>query len=222
MRRGAGGQGGGGAAGTAGNIPSYVQGGGGDSRYDRETENSEFGVDKEVTRTKIAPGTVKRQGVSLVLDDTVPPSAVPELRRAVESAAGIDAERGDTLAVSQIPFAKPKKERDPGVVGGVLDYAKYVGLGLAMLLFLIFVSRHLRRREEETFENAEPTWLREIETPMPLAALEQPTELMESDYPSLQLAGDPEAEAIRTQVEDLAEREPERVAAQVKAWMAED
>jgi flagellar M-ring protein FliF len=96
----------------------------------------------------------------------------------------------------------------------MMKYAKYGVIGLASLLFLAFAGRMLRRREREPFAG-QPTWLRELEAPRTLASLEasQPTEVA---------ALQPAINVARRQVEDLVQRDPERVAAQVRAWMAED
>jgi flagellar M-ring protein FliF len=124
---------------------------------------------------------------------------------------GIDAARGDTLAVSQIAFAKVPTAAAPGAgPGGMIGYAKYAAAGLALLAFLFFSARHLRRREGEMLMR-EPQWLREIEAPTTLANLERPRtaatlpERIESP--------------ARQQVEALAAREPERVAQQIRTWM---
>src|SRR3954447_20597662 len=103
-----GGAGGGGATGTAANIPSYAQGaGGGSSKYNRKSTTKDFGVDKTVTRTKVAPGGVNRLDVALVVDRSVPRAELAAIRAAVSGAAGILPSRGDTIAVSQVAFAKP-------------------------------------------------------------------------------------------------------------------
>jgi flagellar M-ring protein FliF len=96
----------------------------------------------------------------------------------------------------------------------VLDKAKVVALGLAMLLFLFFMARHLRRREGETL--AEPAWLTHIERPTPLSELEAGRPTREMPLPER------EPDFQLQTLDQLTEREPERVAAQVKAWMAED
>jgi flagellar M-ring protein FliF len=80
----------------------------------------------------------------------------------------------------------------------------------------------LRRREREAFAG-QPTWLRELETPRSLASLEAghrgamvnggPTEVMALTSP---------VNVARRQVEDLVERDPERVAQQVRVWMGEE
>ena len=208
----------GGASGTTGNIPSYTAGANGRSSYKRSTANTKFGVGKDVTRTKIAPGAVNRQDVSLVLDEAVPPGTVPEVRRAVESAAGIDTERGDTLAVSQFPFATPEKEKGADPLVSFLDYMKYAALGLAALLFLLFLARHLRRRENEVL-GGEPTWLREIEAPTPLAELE--TQQFEPEALPLPDPHD-EDRQMREQIDDIVTSEPQRAAQQVRAWLQDE
>ena len=204
------GGGGGGAAGTAGNIPQYANGqaGGGDSNYNHEVEESEQAVGKTVERTKVAPGTVERQNVAVVVDRDVPPADVAALEDTLSTAAGVDEARGDTISVSQVAFAKPEEPEKPGAAQSAGDIAKWILLGLAMLLFLFFVTRHLRRHESEQLE---PVWLREIETPTTLADLEL-------DSPTTALM-EPEANPVRAQVEEIVEQHPERVAQQVRAWL---
>ena len=111
----------------------------------------------------MAPGTIEKQSVSLILDKSVEASDVAELRNAVEAAAGIDAERGDVLNVSQVEFAKAEEVK-PSPVSGALGMLKYVGLGLATLIFLILLSRQLKKRENDQL-TGEPLWLREIQAP---------------------------------------------------------
>jgi flagellar M-ring protein FliF len=201
--------GGGGAAGSAGNIPQYAAGAGGsgNSDYKHSTKDTEWGVGKTVERTKVAPGAVNRQNVAIVLDKAIPPADVTALRNTLSTAAGIDARRGDTITVSQVAFAKPPAAAKPGAAQGAVGMAKWLLLGLAMLLFLFFVTRHLRRHESE---NLEPVWLRDIETPTSLSELEgemQPTLLEAPVNP------------VREQVEEIVEQHPERVAQQVRAWL---
>jgi flagellar M-ring protein FliF len=207
-----GGAGGGGATGTAANIPSYAQGaGGGSSKYNRKSTTKDFGVDKTVTRTKVAPGAVNRLNVALVVDKSVPKAELPAIQAAVSGAAGVLPSRGDTIAVSQVAFAKPATTAPPaaGPLGGMKDYAKIGAIAVALLAFLFFSARQLRRRERETLVR-EPNWLREIEAPTTLADLERPRETA--------LPERTESPA-RLQVAQLAEQEPERVAQQIRTWM---
>lgn len=209
----------GGVAGTAGNNPpAYAQQGGGDSDYRRESDDQALAVNKTVTRTRIAPGSINRQQVAVIVDDSIPATMLPQIRDAVMSAAGIDEERGDRISVGQMKFAELPKPAAASPVGDIWDYARYALLGMAALVFLALVTRQLRKRENETLAG-EPTWLREIESPRTLAELERydepvsPTHVLPLRSPE---------NAARMQVEELVERDPERVAQHVRSWMQED
>jgi flagellar M-ring protein FliF len=206
----------GGGAGSQANMPGYATGGaaGGNSNYRHTTTDTKYGVDKTVTRTKIAPGTVNRLSVALVVDQSVPPAQVTALRQAVAGAAGILPARGDTLAVSRVAFVKPKTTALSGPVTSLLPIVKYAALGIALLAMLLFAVRQLRRRERESL--GEPTWLRQIETPMRLAELEQETTVARMPAP---VAAENQA---RQRAEELAARDPERVAQQIRNWLRED
>jgi flagellar M-ring protein FliF len=210
----------GGASGSSSNLPSYAASGGGgsNSNYQRKSTQTDFGVDKTVQRTKVAPGQINRLSVGLVVDKSVPPAQVAQLKNAVSAAAGIDPKRGDVLNVSQVAFAKPAATPPAAgpLGGGMLDYAKYGAAGLGLLAFLFFVMRQLKRRERESL--GEPTWLRQIEAPTTLADLEagrttrMPAVATEMPGPS----------ATRLSAESIAEKDPERVAQQIRTWMEED
>lgn len=209
------GGGGGAGAGTTANIPGYAAAGGsagGNSNYQNKKSSIDFAVGKTVTRTKVAPGAVRRLGVALLVDKSVPRAEVAALRSAVASAAGLQPKRGDALTVSRIGFA-PVPKASTGIVpsGSLLGYAKYVLLGIASLIFLFFITRHLRRREDEVL--VEPTWLRQLDAPVPVAQLRD-------DQPTAVLA--PGANPRREQVEQTVQRDPERVAGALRSWMAED
>lgn len=207
------------AAGARANIDGAVADGNGtNSDYDREMTEENFGVDKTIEKTKVAPGTVEKLDVALVLDASLPAATVTELQAAVSSAAGIDQQRGDTLAVSQITFAKPKTEETKAagpVPQQAVGVAKWVGLGIAGALFLFFVTRALRKREGEALGDAR--WLTEIDEPRPLAALTAGPDQDPSRLPEA-----PAQSAARTQIGEMVDKEPEKVAQQIRAWMSED
>jgi flagellar M-ring protein FliF len=212
--------GGGTAGGTTGTIPAYAAtAGSSNSNYNNKSSNTTFGVDKTVTHSVIAPGGVNRENVSVLVDKSVPASTIPAIKNAVAGAVGLNAKRGDTMSVSQIAFAKPTTTTPSAASPSkMLGYAKYAVIGLGALLFLFFMRRNLKRREREVFAG-QPTWLRELETPRPLAALaaggsdEPPTEVKRLRSP---------VNVPRRQVEELVDRDPDRVAQQVRAWMDED
>ncbi len=208
-----------GVGGTAGAVPNIdgsrgAQGAGGRSNYRKRSEATDFLVGKEVTRTKRAPGAVNRLDVALLVDETVPMGAMTGLEDAVGRAAGVQADRGDEITVTRLAFADGGATGETGLVQGALSYAKWAALGLGLLLLLAFVARALRRREDAPL--GEPTWLREIEVPRPIAALEAMPQAATFELPP------PPVSPQRQQVEDLVADEPERVAQQLREWLEED
>jgi flagellar M-ring protein FliF len=216
--------GGGGAAGAAANtVPSYAGApGGAGSNYKHQSGQTQWGVNKKVARTQVAPGAVNKMNVAVLIDKSVPPSEVAAVRSAVQATAGITPTRGDTLSVSQVAFAKPPLPAKQAATASILGVAKYAAAGLALLAFLFFVTRHLRRREDQRLLG-EPVWLREIESPTSLAELERGMGAYD-DEPTMALSRGRRASAnpVRIELEELVDREPERVAHQVRAWMNEE
>jgi flagellar M-ring protein FliF len=220
----------GGAAGTTSNVPQFTASGssGGTSNYSKSSTKTALGVGKTVTRTTKATGAVNKLSVSVLVDDkAVDAKTLPALQRAIETAAGIDTTRGDTLSVQKVPFAElPDAKAVPKALpipDQFVGPAKAIGIGLAALLFLFFVTRHLRRREDEAIAEA-PSWLKQLQAPMPAAAAVGPgggaAGAGDSTMviPPMVAFDDPRKMAV----EDLVQREPERVAAQLRTWIQED
>jgi flagellar M-ring protein FliF len=227
----------GGAAGTATNIPAYAQtaaGGSGKSNYKSTDGTTTFGVDKTVTRTKIAPGQVNKLSVAVVVDPSalVGPNGKPlagaaatkqlaTIKQAVGAAAGIQAGR-DQLVVTAVPFAKaPAAAASAGPIpAGALGYAKTALMVLGALLFLFFVTRFLRKREAGSFAD-EPSWLRGLEAPRAaLTAGGEPAgERFDPEAAAREIfKTDPKAVAL----DELVKTEPDKVAQQLRTWITED
>ncbi len=211
----------GGAAGSSANIPTYsaAQGGaaGGASNYEKKSTKRTQAVGKTIIDSVRAPGTVNRLDVALVLDKSLAAQKT-EIMNLVAGAAGLqEQERGDRITASVLPFAQQPKATG-GVTGRVLvqavDAAKYGALGLAALIFLFFVGRHLRRREDEALMS-EPLWLRQIEAPQALSELEAAQNGGGNDR-------EPAVVGSRQAIEEALRREPEKVAHQVRSWLTED
>jgi flagellar M-ring protein FliF len=213
----------GGTAGTGSNVPTYSGtngSGSSDSTYKSKKGTTEYAVGKKVTKTKKAVGEVNKLDIALLVDKSVPPAVFTSLKSTVGAAAGFSTTRGDTMSAAQMAFAKPATPKAGPVPTTMLGPLKWVGLGLASLLFLFFMTRGLKRREGENLGT--PAWLTTIEEPMSLAQLEARTQSNYLDTAANSMLPPRVPDASLHQLDQLMEREPERVAAQVKAWMAED
>jgi flagellar M-ring protein FliF len=83
---------------------------------------------------------------------------------------------------------------------------------------MFFMARGLRKREGEAL--ASPSWLTEIEQPVSLAELEAPA-VPRPEHPTLVLPPREQDQPSQA-LDQLMNREPDRVAAQVRTWMSED
>jgi flagellar M-ring protein FliF len=213
----------GGTAGTGSNVPTYSgANGSGSSKssYKSKKGATEFIVPKKVTKTKKATGGVNKLDIALLVDKSVPAPVFESLKQTVGAAAGYNTARGDTMQAAQMAFAKPATPKAGPVPTTMLGPLKWVGLGIASLLFLFFMTRGLKKRESENLGT--PAWLTTIEEPMSLAQLEARTQPNYLDTAANSMLPPRVPDASLHQLDQLMEREPERVAAQVKAWMAED
>jgi flagellar M-ring protein FliF len=217
----------GGTSGSASNLPGYAAnaaGGGGNNNYKNTTTDRTLGVDKTVTKTVKAPGAVNRMDVAVLLDKSVNPgkAAMAQLKASIASAAGLQiATRKDTLAITTNlafaaqPTAAAKSGPIPAAFAGIL---KGVGIGLGALLFLFFVTRHLRKRERGELVD-EPSWLRSLEAQQPKQIMPMPGFAAESDATEVVIAT---ADPRRKQLDNIIHDEPERVAAHLRSWITED
>ena len=212
-------------AGSASNIPAYAAtpaGQNANSNYTHVTSTTDFGVDKTVSHTVIAPGAVNRLNVALIVDKSIPAAQVAALQKSVAAMAGFDATRGDTLAVTTLAFAVPPKAVVAPAAGGLpippamLGPLKWIGALLGSGIFLFFLRKNLKRREGEGI-GLEPTWLSEIERSVPVGALG-------AGSVPLEISVDPDGERrhqLKEQVQDIARAHPEKIALQINQWMRE-
>jgi flagellar M-ring protein FliF len=217
----------GGTSGTAGNLPSYAanaSGGSGTNNYKNVTNDVTNGADKLITKTQKATGAVNRMDVAVMLDKSVKltPAQLTQLKASIGSAAGLQiATRKDTLNVTTgLAFAPQtataaKSGPIPAAFSGIL---KGAGIGLGALLFLFFVTRHLRKRERGELID-EPSWLRSLEAAQPKELMPMPEFAPASAASDVAIAtSDPR----RRQLDHIIHDEPERVAAHLRQWVTED
>jgi flagellar M-ring protein FliF len=219
-----------GTTGTASNSPNQVAAGtnstgSGNSDYKKTSTNTTNGVDKTITKTTKAPGAVNRMDVAVLLDKSVPlkGAALTSLQNSLASAAGLQIkQRGDTLNVTQgltfAPVAAAPKAGGPipAAFSGIL---KGVGIGLGALIFLFFVTRHLRKRERGELID-EPSWLKSLEASQPQAELmPMPTFDPQAAATEVSIAT---ADPRRQHLDNIIHDEPERVAAHLRSWITED
>jgi flagellar M-ring protein FliF len=197
-----------------------------------------FEVDRTISHTTQAAGTVKRLSVAVVIDDREQAGAdgkaqrvarAPEemdyLTRLVRDAIGFDAERGDSVNVINLSFRTPQIEVEPLAPDPIWkhplmwDGLRYL-LGATGVLFLIFgvmrpVLRTLAVRGETVAKQAALPAPQQLQTQQGQFALPEDR---------LQLTAQPSnaanMERHLTHARQAAQQDPKRVAQVVKTWLA--
>jgi flagellar M-ring protein FliF len=93
-------------AGILGPEGEATQGGGGaGTEYELDESNRTNAVNREVESIERAPGNIERMSVAVILDeDSTSPEMVDQIEAIISAGADIRADRGDSLAVTRMPF----------------------------------------------------------------------------------------------------------------------
>lgn len=186
--------------------------GDGDYEYERAEDTTEFGVDRLVVKSVEAPGAIERLSVAVVVDDGtetgMPLPNMGSIEELVTAAAGIQAERGDSLAVSAIPFpAAPETEPAvPEATGGIGDLVPTV-IG-ALVIVVVAVALFLMSRSGRKRSRGAGDALGALPAP-PLDGTEQ-----------MMAAGGP-SDGLTDDVIQLVEKQPEEIATLLRSWLAD-
>lgn len=217
---------------TPNTTPRYPeQGTAADAEYTRNDTTRNFEVPETQTTRIKDPGQVKRLTLSVAIDSQSPAIDAPEgldsddpmlqnLRNLAMTAAGLDPQRGDTIAIYAMPFEHSELEQQQKAMAQAeqWDYwlrAVVIGLSvLAVLVFLFFLIRALSRRQP--YEPADEM-AQEKMFPTP------------DDYPVLEAAHSPEyteaaarrAQAVRGLTE-IAREDPAYVARLLRVWIQDN
>lgn len=209
------------------NIAVPSDSGSGD--YENESATRNNAVDKVTEVTQTAPGSVRRQSVSVAVDQAAAASiSMPELQALVAAAAGVDAERGDVVTVSRMAFdssaaeqaqAALEAEREAQAAADrtrLIQTGAIVGAALILLVVIAVVTARSRRNKGAErlsldigdldalpVSPVDPTALA-----LDVVAEAEQTLALETPISALQR----DAEAKRAEVGALAEDEPRQVA----------
>ncbi len=218
----------GGTSGSTGNVPGYSGANGtfasGNNKYEQNSDKTAYGVGKTITKTDVASGAVNKMKVGLIVDTKLNLSdqAQKDLESMVANAAGVDSERGDTISTTAMEFPKTEEAKASPVPAGMLGALKGIAIAIAAMMFLFFLSRYLRGREEDVLMD-EPSWLKQLPRPASPVGLEAPNVQMMQQMDQMEavaakFASDPRKKALQ----DVVDNEPERVAAHLRSWITED
>lgn len=205
------------------------------SLSNRSSEQRKYAFDRDIRHIRHPGYKLEKMSVAVALNQQAPmlakitPEQLASITRLVESAAGIEKDRGDALTLDVLAFTAPQTNDLPELLWwqdpAMQYWGQTGGIGLLALLTLLFGVRPLvqrigGRRErviESDAERAEPVLLDKeleaehaLETSLAKAALTN-----DDNLPPL-------ASGLETKVEYLqvlAQNETERVAEVLKQWI---
>ncbi len=127
-----------------------------DSNYSKIDETTNYEVSKKIERFTRAPGYIEKISVAVILDRKISDEQKTDLQAAISSAAGIDAERGDVISLTNLVFDKTtldevNKEMDQErQISMAMNIAKNVGLGILLLFTVFYARRRLKKLQAIT------------------------------------------------------------------------
>lgn len=217
----------GGVPGTDSNIPGYQAVAGTNSQYSKEKNTTNYEINRTVKHNVVAPGSPKRISVAVFVDN-LQPQQREHIQSAVVAAAGLDLNRGDQVAVENMPFVNTEalaaqKERQMEEHQNFMLTIGKIGLLVFMALgVLLFLRSLLKPRKEkqyiETIDELpdEPVMMPQVEDIIT-------TDVTAEDLARAEAARDAKKrEAVRKEVFDMANRNPENVAQIIKKWLSEE
>jgi flagellar M-ring protein FliF len=227
------------AGGVLGPDNIQVPAGAGGGEYERtsETRNNALGVVTETRR--LAPGQVRGLSVAVLLDSTMAAGVdQAELQQLVSSAVGLDADRGDGITLSAMPFDQSAAERTQQEAAAILateqreqliGMAKDAGIVLAVVLLLLLTALSRRRRNKRRLEltKAEMAQLELMQAELEQARSRMAVEAAGAEPAhaiTAQLPADPDREqreSRQQEITGLVERQPEEVAQLLRSWLAD-
>lgn len=199
------------------------------------TKNNAVGM---VTETrKSAPGNVRKLNVSVLLDSKVAAGMdTAQVQQMIATAAGISTTRGDSVAVTALPFDSSATEQAGKALAEagqaeqqaqLMSYAKTGAMVLAVLFLMFLAWRASRKSKRSALTDVELTQLEEMQAALEASrgnrALEgtgSPLELGPGDAESAAREQD-ERDGRRRELTDMVESQPDEMANLLRGWLAD-
>ncbi len=190
-------------------------------KYSLDEKAADYAMNRVVTTADKAPGQVTQLSVAVLLDETAVDAArVTDIQSLVAAAAGIDTDRGDTLAVSLLPIDEQVKatieaaNAPEEVEGGGLDLIgliRTIGTVIVALVVILFGLKSLKRGGGRTVIDSVP--LSELEDTRPA--------LSAGGLGEMGLV-EPEEEPADQRLQSLIANQPDDVAGVLRSWLNDE
>ena len=228
----------GGQPGVASNAPSYGTKDDPTAKKDNKYNNQQLVTNYEVSSEEQtivhAPGSVEKLSVAVIVNKVLTDSEVKELTQLVSTASGIDASRGDTVAVSGLQFSPEAQEqnkaamdalKDASMYESIVQLAQYFGLFVLTIVALFLGYKLLKRpvegelMEDEYYEDDHYDVPALSSMSSALAAMGPEPMLAAASLPALEARLDPEIEQMREALHSMVNNDPQDAARVLVSFM---
>jgi flagellar M-ring protein FliF len=204
-------------------VTPAVPGVAGANDYEKVDLENTFALDKVVEQVIEAPGTIERLNVAVLIDEAaVTDEQIADIESMVAAASGIDAERGDGVVVTRLPFdtsAVDTATADATAAAAVQAKADQMTLYRTMavvvvaIIALVLAYRSTRKAR------------RVVNTPLELGMItamgHDPLMVGGGEEHALMPAIPSAGTVAGRELAEMAEQRPEDVASVLKTWLAE-
>jgi len=187
-------------------------------------------VNKTTEARRSAPGSIKKLNVAVLLDSTTAGAVdAADVQALVSAAAGVDATRGDTIAVSAMPFdtSAATAAKDALAASAAAEQSakqtsliKTAAMALVVLILILLAWRASRRSKKR--KALTPAELKHLED-MQAALDQQRLAELNAAIPSPAIeAANTDLEALeerQREIEQMVEDQPEEMAALLRGWL---
>lgn len=195
------------------------------SNYNRQANDTQYAVGKVTETVQDAPGAVEQLSIAVVLDRKKAQGInVTQIRDLVAASTGLNAQRGDSVQISTLPFdksaiaqaeAERKAEQGAQSQAQLLAMARTIAVWLIIGVFVLLILRSVRRaRMVQLAASLEPRRPRAAPTPAPTPIPEPVIDESEIERERLE-------EQVRSASEVLRAAPSSDVAAVMRAWAQE-
>ena len=202
-----------------------------DSSYNKADSSSTNAVDQTREKVTQGPGKLESQHIGVVLDTAALGAISPaQVKTLISNAVGIDATRGDTIDVTTMPFnhaAEQAAQDQIKAAQAAADHARQMKLirdgGIAAVIGLVILLAWVRgRRRAKARESATSYVVEQLraDAAARAAALEEVNPAVAA-LEAAAAAEDEQSKSLRTELNQLVDKQPEDVAALLRGWLVE-
>ena len=211
-------------------VPNGNTSSAGANQYENSTTVRNNSVDKVTETRNAAPGGIKRLNVAVLLDATTAGAVnQADVQQLISAAAGIDATRGDTIAVSAMPFdtSAATAAKDALAASAAAEQTakqtsliKTAAMALVVLLLIFLAWRWSRKQKKrKSLTPAELQHLEEMQAALEQQRLAQLNAAIPSPAIEAANATFEALEERQREIEQMVEDQPEEMATLLRGWL---